>query len=231
MEALVAARSLVVERFPGALAAFLAGSASRGTATALSDLDIVVVLGGRPAPYRETVRFASWPVELFVHDEASLRYWYDLEASNFRPVLAHMVATGVVLLDAGAATRLQEAATAQLDAGPAPLAKAELLLRRYLLTDTLDDLISAADADERDAVAGAVLTQAAELFLLNRGHWLGRSKWLVRRLTGADPRVARDLMAAHRVAVGTGDTASLEGAAEAILDEVGGRLTEGYRAG
>ena len=51
----VAAR-LVAERFPDAAAAFLGGSVLTTRRTATSDLDIVVLLEGRPAPFRETLR-------------------------------------------------------------------------------------------------------------------------------------------------------------------------------
>jgi hypothetical protein len=106
MDARVVARRLIREQFCGARAAYLGWSASRGTATPTSDLDIVVVLEGAPAPYRETVRYGGWPVELFVHDETSLQSWYEREAVSLRPVLAQMVATGVVLLDGGVASYL-----------------------------------------------------------------------------------------------------------------------------
>jgi hypothetical protein len=231
MEALAVARRLVREQFHGARAAYLGGSASRGTATPTSDLDIVVVLDGAPAPYRKTVRYGGWPVELFVHDETSLQHWYDREAGSCRPVLAHMVASGVVLLDGGVASYLQDEAAAQLVAGPRPLSDEELSSRRYLLTDILDDLVSAVSEDERDVIAGVVLTRAAELFLLSCGSWLGGGKWLVRNLHDADPRMATRLMAAHRCAISTGQTSGLIAVSEEILDAVGGRLTEGYRAG
>ncbi|MFC0627973.1 nucleotidyltransferase domain-containing protein [Kribbella deserti] len=72
MEALEVAARLVGERFPGALAAWLGGSVARGTATRTSDLEITVLLAGPPAPYRESLEYGGWPVELFVHTEASL---------------------------------------------------------------------------------------------------------------------------------------------------------------
>jgi hypothetical protein len=231
MDALVVARRLIREQFCGARAAYLGGSASRGTSTTTSDLDIVVVLDGAPAPYRKTVRYGGWPVELFVHDETSLQYWYEREAVSWRPVLAQMVATGVVLLDGGVASYLQDEAAAQLIAGPRPLTDEELSSRRYLLTDILDDLVSAVSEDERDIIAGVVLTRSAELFLLSQGSWLGAGKWLVRNLHGADPQMASRLMAAHRAAIITGEIAGLLAVSEDILDAVGGRLTEGYRAG
>lgn len=67
------------DRFPEALAAVLAGSTVTGVPTATSDLDIVVVLAGAPARYRETIIDGVRPVELFVRTETSLTYWCERE--------------------------------------------------------------------------------------------------------------------------------------------------------
>jgi predicted nucleotidyltransferase len=52
MDAVDAARAVVEEHHPDARAAFLGGSVVTGRRTATSDLDIVVLLHGHPAPYR-----------------------------------------------------------------------------------------------------------------------------------------------------------------------------------
>ncbi|MFZ0325331.1 MAG: hypothetical protein WAN48_14525 [Actinomycetes bacterium] len=59
---------------------------------------------------------------------------------------------------------------------------------------------------------------------------VGASKWLLRRLRAYDPALADQLVRAHRQAVITGEVAALVRAAESVLDPVGGRLTEGFRA-
>jgi hypothetical protein len=229
MDYIEVAKSIVRARFPEALAAVLAGSTVNGVPTATSDLDIVVVLAGAPAPYRETIIDDGRPVELFVHTEASLAYWYERERSEARATLAHMLATGVPLL--GARTvELQESARTHLDAGPARWTSDQIDYRRYALTDALDDLADAIDPDERDAIAGQVLTMVAEMALHNRGAWVGRGKWLVRQLRAADPDLARELMSAHRAAVASGSVASLITVAGRRLDEIGGPLTDGYTA-
>src|SRR3954453_13674836 len=73
MDAVGTARAFVREAFPQARAAVLGGSAARGQATATSDLDIVVILDGPPAPYRETLRYGGWLVELFAKTPSPLR--------------------------------------------------------------------------------------------------------------------------------------------------------------
>ncbi|MEU3183354.1 nucleotidyltransferase domain-containing protein [Streptomyces sp. NPDC006923] len=66
-----AAAAVVAERHPQAYAAFLCGSVITPRRTAYSDLDVVVLMDGDPAPYRESLRYAGWPVELFVHTRSS----------------------------------------------------------------------------------------------------------------------------------------------------------------
>jgi len=230
VEVALVAKQLVREMFPQARAALLAGSAARGSMTTTSDLDIVVVLSGPPAPYRETIHYEDWTVELFVRDEASLTCWYEREVSAFHPVLATMIASGVVLRDQGGASQLQEEASAILDSGPRPLTDDELASRRYALTDNLLDLeVVEHDVDEHDAVASLVLSRTAELFLLSSGSWLGTGKWLVRRLRETNSEVATELMSAHRVAIVSGNSSRLIAVADLVLNRVGGRMTEGYK--
>lgn len=221
------AHHLVAERFPTARAAVLGGSVSAGRATATSDLDIVVVVDGPPAPFRETIRVDGVPVELFVHTEESLIYWFARDRDAGSCTLAHMLATGLPLAG-DHVQRVQEQARAQVAAGPAAWTPQHLQYRRYALTDALDDLMDAEDVDERDVVAGQVLVMAAELALGSRGAWLGRGKWLLRRLREQDNRLAGELLAGHRRAVATGDPTGLVAAADHVLDAVGGRLTEGF---
>ncbi len=94
------AAALVGERYPAAVAAFLGGGVLSARRTATSDLDIVVVLSGPPAPFRESLRWRGWPVELFVHDAASLEHFFGKDAARRRPTLARMCTSGVVLAGA-----------------------------------------------------------------------------------------------------------------------------------
>jgi predicted nucleotidyltransferase len=227
--ALEMARSIVADRYPDALAAVLAGSYANGTATATSDLDIVVLLSGPPAPYRETIRVEDIPVELFVHTSDSQLSWYERERSEGRCTLAHMLATGIAV--AGPETEATQAAARRWVArGPELWTEEQLEQRRYALTDALDDLVGAREPDERDAVAGQVLLMVAELALNLRVGWQGRGKWMVRQLRATDAGLAEELMSAHREAVATGQVSNLVKACEAVLNEAGGRLTEGFSA-
>lgn len=225
MDPVADARALVRERFPGALAAFLGGGVLSDRRTATSDLDIVVLLGGPPAPYRESLRWRGWPAELFVHDQASIERYFSLDATRRKPNLARMVAGGATLIDRDAtASRISERAQSVLAAGPPPLTTGELELRRYGLTDLLDDLAGSTDAGETTVICWHVALQSAELALLLAGSWLGGGKWLLRELRATDQALAAGLLAA------IGDPAELTARADEVLARTGGRLWEGYRA-
>jgi predicted nucleotidyltransferase len=68
-QGVVVAECLVMQRFPEARAAWLGGSVAAGEQTSTSDLDITVLLGGPPAPFRSSEVVDGWPVEFFVQTE------------------------------------------------------------------------------------------------------------------------------------------------------------------
>ncbi len=224
MDPVEAASRIVAERFGNPLAAFLGGGVLSEHRTATSDLDIVVLLAGRPAPFRESVRRHGWPVELFVHDRVSIGTWFARDTARRKPNLARMCTSGVVLADAGGlAGQVIAQAHAVLAAGPAPLTSAELAQRRYGLTDLLDDLAGSRDAGETAVISWQVFTEAAELALLLAGNWLGGGKWLLRELRAADRELADGLIAALP------DRERLTELADLVLAGAGGRLWDGYR--
>lgn len=223
------ARSLVTERFPTATAALLGGTVLTSARTATSDLDIVVVLPGKPAPFRETISYDGWTVELFVSTPDSLEHYITQGIAARRSPLLHMCAQGTILLDVDqAATRVQREALARLEAGPAPASAAELDGQRYRLSDLLDDLAGVGDPDELVFIATRLLTTAAETVLLARRSWLGSGKWILRQLRQTDPELTRRLVDAYQATIGTGQREPLMRVVQGILDEVGGRLMEGY---
>jgi hypothetical protein len=229
MDAVHTAREFVLGRFPDARAAILGGSAATARRTPLSDLDVVVVVGGPPAPFRETTEHGGWVVELFCNTEESFADFVERETATRRSPLLHMCGEGVLLLDRdGAGQRIQEEARARLAAGPPPLSPAEAEDRRYVITDLLDDLAGASDHDEAVFTATRLLTEVGRLALGLRRSWRGHGKWLFRRLREADPRTCEALLLGYRRLVREGDAAVLDQAATAVLDQAGGRLLVGY---
>jgi hypothetical protein len=217
------ARALVSERFPAALAAFLGPGVLSSRRTATSDLDIVVVLAGPPAPYRESLRWRGWPAETFVHDRESLDLFFAKDTARRRPTLARMCADGAELVDAGAAAEVQERAQAVLAAGPPAATDTELEERRYGLTDLLDDLAGSSEPGETAVIGWHVWVATAELALIQAGAWLGSGKWLVRELRAADADLAGRMVAA------IGDSRRMIEVADEVLERAGGRFWAGYR--
>lgn len=230
-DAVETARRLVTERFPDAVQAWLAGSVVRDEATATSDLDITV-LREEGEVFRESLTYDGWPVELFVHTAATVRWFVARDTERRRPSMAHLVATGVPLLASMAGSDLQAECRAVLDAGPPPLEDDDLRTLRYGLTDLLDDLADAPTGPLRTAVALAVWGEVADLALAAGGCWTGAGKWRVRHLRALDARdgshLADDLDAGLRLAL-DGDPGPLTRIADGVLDRVGGRLWAGFR--
>ena len=225
-----AARAFVADCFPTAWAAYLGGSTGTVFQSPTSDLDIVVVLDGEPAPFRQTLRHDGWLVEVFAHTVASFDAFVERETAGRRSPLLHMCALGQVLVDRdGGAVGLQERAQARLAAGPALLSVTEREDRRYLISDLLDDLTGCQDGDELIFIGVRLLTAVGELVLLEKRVWLGRGKWLLRRLRQTDPGTCEQLVGGFRGLVAGGNPAALRQAAEVVLNRSGGRLMEGYR--
>lgn len=195
-----------------------------GRRTSTSDLDIVVVIDGPPAPYRESLRWRGWPVELFVQQASTIAAWFAKDVDRRRPTLARICTDGAVLIDVdGAAGLVRGGAQAVLEAGPPAVEQAELDRRRYGLTDLLDDLAGSTDPGETMLIRWNVFVETAELALLLAGAWLGSGKWLLRELRAADPALAERLVTAHDQSVQLAELADL------VLARGGGRLWAGYR--
>jgi Nucleotidyltransferase domain len=226
-----AATQIVKDRYPSASVAILAGSVTAGRATPTSDLDLVVIAPGDPAvPFRESFYALGWPVEAFVHDEKSLNGFFDLDLRSSECTLATMVATGVVVVDAGgSASRLRDHAAALIAAGPPPASDDDLSQLRYFVNDMLDDLRGDPLGDESTLVAPNLASDIAALVLMSHRSWQGGDKWLLRNLRTADRELADQLVLALRAHQG-GDAAPLIALAEQVLAMTGGEAFDGYRS-
>ena len=230
LDAIDSAQRIVNARFPDARAAFLTGSALTPRLTSTSDLDIVVVLQGRPAPFRETIREYGWPVELFVQSPASIKYFVAKETSEHCAPTLKMLSDGHILVSVdGEAEKLQAEATKHFTTGPSSVSIEEMERRRYTLTDQLDDLIGAADPTEMLYIVHQLLVGASELALLSKAQWLASGKWLSRHLASSEPELSIRLFGAVKAVLDTGVKEPIEEVVREILERVGGPLTEGYR--
>ncbi|HEY2852428.1 MAG TPA: nucleotidyltransferase domain-containing protein [Gemmatimonadaceae bacterium] len=85
------ANAIRSDRYQHADAVFAAGSIVRGEGTAFSDLDLVVVYAQLPCAYRESFGFGGYRVEAFVHDPATLEYFFlEIDRPSGVPALPQM---------------------------------------------------------------------------------------------------------------------------------------------
>ncbi|MFD3458685.1 hypothetical protein ACFWVM_03170 [Nocardia fluminea] len=230
-----AARQLVERDFPQARTAWLGGSVALGIATATSDLDITVLLMGSPAPYRSSMHYGSWPVELFVQTEASLEHFRAKEHAARKPGTLRLIAQSHVLHDAdGSGARLRGSYAKRLALGPDPLTDQELQAARYRITDLLDDLIGSKDPAERLMIATTLWQATADLVLTGNRCWTGSGKWLHRELDTFDRSTGTayaQVLASAVQSVASDVIEPMVDAVTEVLDGFGGRLFDGYRAG
>ncbi len=199
--------------------------------TPMSDLDVVVLLHGAPAPYRASLRNDDWPVELFVHTEATWHAYVEREVRKRRSPLLWMCADGLLLFDTdGVGSRLAAEARKLAAAGP-PMASAEEIDDcRYAITDLLDDLVGSTDQSERLFIATELVRRTGELALAISGSWGGGGKWLARRLETAAPGLSTRLYLGLREVL-EGRIEPLVAVVDELVSQVGGRLWVGYKRG
>lgn len=226
-----AATRVIDAKFPECRNAFLSRSVLTSRRTPTSDLDIVVILEGLPAPYRETIRSDGWIVELFVHSRESLLFFYDLDAQTGTCTLAQMCADGHILRShEDEATQIQGEARTTIENGPPALADEERQQRRYRLTDLLDDFVGSSDSVETAFIASHLVEEAGDLALRSERRWTGTGKWLARHLDAAGDDLANRLTHGLRSVLSAHEKQPLIEAVSAILDLAGGPLTEGFIA-
>ena len=225
-----AASEIFSARYAGARVLFLAGSVMRGEATPASDLDIVVVYERLPGAYREAFTHAGWPVEAFVHDEESIRHFFERDRLRGLPALMRMVMEGTEVPGASDfSAGLKRLAEEIHEAGPARFGDDEMLLRRYRLTDWADDMRFPRSDEELLATGAALYQDAADFYFRARGLWSSHSKTIPRRLCETDADFAARFIAAFDALFTEKRPEPAISLVEELLEPFGGLLFDGFR--
>ncbi|MBF2051979.1 MAG: nucleotidyltransferase domain-containing protein [Candidatus Sericytochromatia bacterium] len=216
---------------PAAACVFVAGSRRRGEATPHSDLDLVVIYPHLPAAWRESLIFEGQPVEAFVHDPQTLRYFFEaVDRPGGVPSLIRMVAEGLPLPGPSPLSEsLQQLACEILAAGPPLWTSAEREAARYAVSDSLDDLRSPRSRAEQLASASRLYGQLATYYLRSQGHWDAHGKGIPRQLQALNPKAAAAFEAAFEALFAQGELAPLLALCETWLAPDGGLLFDGFR--
>lgn len=226
------ANAIRSERYQGASAVFAAGSIVRGEATPFSDLDLVVVYAQLDSAYRESFRFEEYPVEAFVHDPATLEYFFlEVDRPSGVPALAQMVIEGFEVPAPTEMSRaLKQQAAALIASGPPALDTDSERRLRYFVSDLLDDLRAPRSRDELIGAGSRLYEQLADYYLRRRGLWSGKGKAIPRVLRQVDAELCSTYCDAFNELFARGDAAAVIRLAEGLMREAGGPLFEGYRA-
>ena len=218
----------LAQNFPAATIAVVAGSTARGTRTTTSDIDLLVVgdalfESDEQESLAGVFAFGGEFVEVFAYAPAGFAAWAERGVAEHRPVIVEMLLDGVEIRGGAALQRLRAQWQPVIAAGPS-VTSHELDLRRYVVTDLLDDLTDATDPLELQVIAALIFQRTGELMLLDAGRWIGTGKDLVRRLRECD-RSRADALAAPFLA---GDLGSFGDRVEHELTRAGGRVRAGF---
>ena len=224
-----AARGFWRERYAEARVVFVGGSVMRGEATPASDLDVVVVYESLPGAYREAFVYAGWPVEAFVHDRETLERFFEMDRLRGLPALMSMVGEGVEVPGPSEfSARLKRRAAELLEAGPPLWDEEELTLRRYRLTDWVDDMRFPRSPEELVATGAYLYQDAADFYFRARGLWSAHSKTIPRRLRQTDPAFAGKFLAAFDALFTEKRPEPAAALVAEMLEPFGGLLFDGF---
>ncbi len=226
-----AAKDLFESRYQGADAVLVAGSVVRGEASTYSDLDLVVIFPRVRAAYRESFTHMGWPVEAFIHDLETLRYFiYRIDQPQGSSTLCEMVKEGMEV--PGPCTATAEAKVLALDVlkqGPPVLTQEDIDDRRYNISELVDDLRDPRSRHELNAAAARVYHELADFYCRSRGGWTSAGKGLLKRMKTQDPVMARRFSEAFDQLFQFALPAPVISLAEEMLAPYGGFLFDAYR--
>jgi predicted nucleotidyltransferase len=226
-----AAKLFTLNHFPHCHGALLAGSVVRGESTETSDLDIVILDKNLKSAYRESVIEFGWNIEVFVHNLTSCKEFFKSDCERARPSLPKMVFEGAVLRDSGIIEHIKQEAKDLLEKGPEEWSAETIKIKRYFITDALDDFIGSTVRAEEIFIANTLGELVSEFVLRTNRKWIGTSKWVIRSLRNHDEKFADQFVEAFDTFYKTGDKNKVIVMVDEILHPFGGRLFQGFSLG
>lgn len=225
-------QKLIKERYMQAKAIFWAGSVSEGRGTSASDLDLVIVFEEVANAYREAFIYDGWPIDAFIHDLDTLRYFFEeSRTGNGISGLCYMILNGREVTNPGVfSENVKTLAQEFLNAGPAIWDQEQINKERFLITDVLDDIKYPTGRDEQIASAAWLLEALGQFYFRSQNKWCASGKSIIRYLKSDNPDLALEFMQAFEALFQTGNSAALELLVKKILDPYGGLFWNGFRS-
>jgi hypothetical protein len=167
------------------------GTIIRGNPDPTSDLDIYVI---HQAPFRQRIQkyFNNVPAEIFVNPPAMVEEYFMEETAARRPITAHMLATGSVILELDPIVGTLRRRAAEILENPPESNSENLTMARYLTANLYEDAL---DVVEQDPATARMLLSRAVIEMLHysfvqSGKYLPRSKELLTKVAEIDAEAA-----------------------------------------
>ena len=116
-----------------------------------------------------------------------------------------------------------------LDAGPPPWDEEELTLKRYRLTDWVDDMRHPRSPEELVATGAWLYQDAAEFYFRACGRWSAHSKTIPRRLRATDAGFAERFLRAFEALFAEKRPEPAVALVDELLEPFGGLLFDVFR--
>lgn len=198
-------QKLIKERYVDARAVFWAGSVSEGLGTSASDLDLVIVFEEVAHAYREAFIYDAWPIDAFIHDIDTLRYFFEeSRVGNGISGLNHMILNGRMVTKPNAfSENIKTLAGKFLKAGPSAWTQAQIDKERFLITDILDDIKFSKNKEEQITSAVHLFEPLLQFYFRCQKKWSASGKSLMRLLKQENSQLAEEWITAFEKLVQT----------------------------
>jgi predicted nucleotidyltransferase len=224
------ARLLFREKYSDALIIFLGGSAQKKeTTTDSSDLDLVVVYEKLPHAYRESYIFRGWPVEVFIHDLETLKYFFLDDIRSENPATVVMVGESIEIPGpTPLSVSLKNAARIILEGGPPPLSVEEDERIRYIITTLVNDIRNPRSTHELIGAGTQLYERVSYYYFRQNRKWMSSGKLLSRKMYAMDAPFAEEFCAAF-ADLFKGNSEKVLRLVETLLEPSGGLIFANYR--
>jgi predicted nucleotidyltransferase len=215
-------------RYPIFTGIFFYGSHALGTPNSASDVDIIVVFEKPISPFREKISHDGLLFDVFLYDQESLHGALHIGRSENNFIVIDSISSAKILIDKKSAlANLQESARFLRQKGPTQI---NIQSERQFLTGVIDDLCAdQADDEYRTAQLVELYTAVMGIQMKIRGMGGYSRRDAAKALSKGNENLARSLNMAFKQAI-LGKDVDFIKLAQAILNDLGGPLRDGYRA-
>jgi len=187
------AKNLFSKKYSDAQCLIVGGSVVRGEGSLYSDLDIVIIYDHLDFAYRDSFLFEGWPIEVFVHDIDTLRYFLDeVDRPSGFPSLAQMIIEGIVVSEkSDDAKIIKKMADDFMQIGPVKWTKEDIDRARYSITDLIEDIRSPKYISDNLGAGASLYEALADFYFRSKNSWSASGKMISRKLNLVDKDLAK----------------------------------------